>query len=470
MSVLLSLVLFFLIWLSGALLAVLVKTKSFIEVLGLGFILGTFMFTLSLIFYHSFTGSPINVQAVFIVSGGMTLLLSPFIPRLLILSRQSQSILKKISRMSLAIKIVIGILFTLVFISAIQNFFWPITDWDAMALYDFRAKIVAETGSFSLGRELGYFYQYPPFTSLLHTSVYVLGFQRAKIWYSFLYGSFLLVFYSLSRKQTSPSLSLSATLALAVNPLIAEHAIIAYTNLAYTMFLGLGIVYLWQWFTTRDSQSVILGGVLVAASCWSRSSEPFWLVGVMLLVGIAFLAMKHKIIKSFIFSILGALLIFWLRTVWPHFTAPFLATVIEQIEPVSEDGTASQMFSQIAGLTGYFKIFARIDLATFVERFVEVSKYFYNNVASVFALYFFPGMILLFFDIKSKQYRSLLRWMTTIDYVFLIFLGTFLFSFSFDSWNEIGGSANRMSMFLIPLFIFSIFTSKTLLEWVEKIK
>jgi len=355
-------------------------------------------------------------------------------------------------------------------VSAIQNLFWPITDWDAMALYDFRARVVAETGSFSLGRELGYFYQYPPFTSLLHTSVYVLGFQRAKIWYSFLYGSFLLVFFSLSRKQTSISLSLFATLTLAVNPLISEHAIIAYTNLAYTMFLGLGIIYLWQWFADKNMQTFILGSVLIAASSWVRSSEPFWLVGVVLLIGIVFLSVKHKMLRNFAAAVLGVAFIFWVRAIWPSFTEPFLSATTEHFELTSDVNTGAEMISQAPGLSEYFKIFLSSGSSMLFIHLIEVSTYFTENVAPVFGLYLMPGMVLLFFDIKRKQYRSLLHWTTTIVYIFLIFLGTFLFSFTFDSWNEIGGSANRMSMFLIPLFIFSIFTSKTLREWVEKIK
>ena len=303
MSILLSLLLFFLVWQSGALIAVLLRIKSFAEIMGLGFILGTFLFTLTLLFYHSLTGAPINASAVFVVSGGITLLLSPLIPRLLILSRQSSSFLTKLLKMPLVLKIVIGILFTLVLISVIQNLFWPITDWDAMALYDFRARIVAETGSFSLGRELGYFFQYPPFTSLLHTSTYLLGFQRAKIWYSFLYGSFLLVFFALSRKQTNLLLSLFGTLALAVNPMISGNAIVAYTNLSYTMFLGLGVIYLWQWFSSRDLNSVVLGSAFVAASCWVRSSEPFWLVGVLLLVGIIVSSIQKKMLKNIILAL-----------------------------------------------------------------------------------------------------------------------------------------------------------------------
>jgi len=470
MSILLSLLLFFLVWQSGALIAVLLRIKSFAEIMGLGFILGTFLFTLTLLFYHSLTGAPINASAVFVVSGGITLLLSPLIPRLLILSRQSSSFLTKLLKMPLVLKIVIGILFTLVLISVIQNLFWPITDWDAMALYDFRARIVAETGSFSLGRELGYFFQYPPFTSLLHTSTYLLGFQRAKIWYSFLYGSFLLVFFALSRKQTNLLLSLFGTLALAVNPMISGNAIVAYTNLSYTMFLGLGVIYLWQWFSSRDLNSVVLGSAFVAASCWVRSSEPFWLVGVLLLVGIIVSSIQKKMLKNIILATLGIAFILWIRTVWPSFTGPLLVQPELAATGEVESSLALQMSGQITGLTGYFKILATTNTQFLWERFTHVTTYFIQYVFPVFSIYLIPSLLIIIMDIKRRNVGPVIRWLTNLAFISMIFIGTFLFSFSDSSWNRIGGSANRMSMFLIPLFIFSIFSSEALKKWTTKIK
>ena len=91
-------------------------------------------------------------------------------------------------------KVLLAVL-TIIFLnSLLQNYFWPVSDWDALALYDFRGKVVAETGSFIDGIKLGYFYQYPPFTSLLHTTLYVLNFDRVKVWYSLLYVSFQIIF------------------------------------------------------------------------------------------------------------------------------------------------------------------------------------------------------------------------------------------------------------------------------------
>jgi len=372
--------------------------------------------------------------------------------------------------MPLVLKIVIGILFTLVLISVIQNLFWPITDWDAMALYDFRARIVAETGSFSLGRELGYFFQYPPFTSLLHTSTYLLGFQRAKIWYSFLYGSFLLVFFALSRKQTNLLLSLFGTLALAVNPMISGNAIVAYTNLSYTMFLGLGVIYLWQWFSSRDLNSVVLGSAFVAASCWVRSSEPFWLVGVLLLVGIIVSSIQKKMLKNIILATLGIAFILWIRTVWPSFTGPLLVQPELAATGEVESSLALQMSGQITGLTGYFKILATTNTQFLWERFTHVTTYFIQYVFPVFSIYLIPSLLIIIMDIKRRNVGPVIRWLTNLAFISMIFIGTFLFSFSDSSWNRIGGSANRMSMFLIPLFIFSIFSSEALKKWTTKIK
>src|SRR5258708_3191733 len=60
-----------------------------------------------------------------------------------------------------------------------QNLYWPVFDWDALALYDFHAKVFAQTGGMIDGIQRGYFLHYQPYTSLLHTINYLFGAEQA---------------------------------------------------------------------------------------------------------------------------------------------------------------------------------------------------------------------------------------------------------------------------------------------------
>jgi len=214
----------------------------------------------------------------------------------------------------------------------------------------------------------------------------------------------------------------------------------------------------------------VLGSAFVAASCWVRSSEPFWLVGVLLLVGIIVSSIQKKMLKNIILATLGIAFILWIRTVWPSFTGPLLVQPELAATGEVESSLALQMSGQITGLTGYFKILATTNTQFLWERFTHVTTYFIQYVFPVFSIYLIPSLLIIIMDIKRRNVGPVIRWLTNLAFISMIFIGTFLFSFSDSSWNRIGGSANRMSMFLIPLFIFSIFSSEALKKWTTKIK
>ena len=44
--------------------------------------------------------------------------------------------------------------------------------------------------------------------------------------------------------------------------------------------------------------------------------------------------------------------------------------------------------------------------------------------------------------------------MVTILLFVMIIVGTYIFSYTFGPWEEIGDSTNRMVMFLIPIILF----------------
>jgi len=125
--------------------------------------------------------------------------------------------------------------------------YYPVYVWDALALYDFRAKIIAQTGFFvQVAGNFTYFAQYPLLTSLTHTIIYLFGGNNPQFTYSIYYVSFAVIFFSLINKESGRLIALIASLFLVTSPEIFQHSIIAYTNLPYTILYVVGVLYLYK--------------------------------------------------------------------------------------------------------------------------------------------------------------------------------------------------------------------------------
>ena len=470
-------------WLSGCAIAYLFGRKSHLEMAGLGFILGSLYITLAILLIHQYSHLAISARLVLSVAylSGLTAVtvLKPSYnaSRLLFLSATSWYY-----KSSLLTKTLLIILVILGINSLLQNYFWPVSDWDALALYDFRGKVVASTGSFISGIELGYFFQYPPFTSLLHSMLYVVGFDRVKIWYSLLYFSLLIVFYAQLRKHTTTPISLAGTVSLASNPLILEHATIAYTNLSYTIFLSLGILYLVDWFRTQSVSTILLGSTLVLGSSWVRLTEPFWLVPLLILAFILIVNLRQQRTRKYaLAAAVGIMLIYWGKGIWQNFLNELFAqnltvvaeqtaapTAVTTTPPVQNTLSWLSAVPVIGAFAPYITALTSKDVPFILQRASEIASYMYAYILPTVAAYLVPALVLAYFDISKKTIHSIALLCVLILYLMLLFMGTLLFSLLDGSWSEIGGSANRMSMFLIPLFIFAIFSSQRLHLWIKK--
>lgn len=88
--------------------------------------------------------------------------------------------------------IFLSIIFFLIAWSFLATIGWPPYEWDALALYDFRGRVFAETHSlaqqiFSSHPQIEivtYNYSYPFFTSLTHALVYLLGKNNPQFLYT----------------------------------------------------------------------------------------------------------------------------------------------------------------------------------------------------------------------------------------------------------------------------------------------
>lgn len=461
---------FILIFFIGYWMTILFGVKNELERVGLSWLLGTFWFTLTSFLLHVFGGFsyelPLVLSVLILSAAGFGVLATFRMPSFTTVKNYARAV----GSYSLIEKIVLLLLFFLILESLLQNLFWPISDWDALALYDFRALVLTETGNFNEGEELGYFFQYPPYTSLLHAVSYIFHFEAAKVWYTLIYISFIGIFGALVRTQTTRLLAVISMLILALSPQVFPHSMIAYTNLSYTAFYVLGTIYMWKWLQDYQYKNVILGSVLVAGSLWIRLSEPFWIINCLLLLIGALRNLKHIPLV-----IVCLALILFTKNIWPvlverinstnAYQAPIAQTIIEPeavveaVPPASGNKYLNRALVFI-GIYGTLSQITNNSLAEIYRHVQEVNQYFLTFVTPLFNHLIVPWILVVLFEWAARnKLKLLIESGTLILILSMIWIGTFIFSFIFVTWNQIGESATRMSMFLPPLFFYTIITS-----------
>lgn len=424
---------------------------SLLERLSVSFLIGSILFTyLQFMLYAflniSFTSKNLYVLLAFLLfySLGSILIGHRFIFNQLYVFLNTAK--EKIKELLYGEKILLLALAFVVTSSLFLNFFWPVTDWDAIALYDYRAKVILATSSLERGIQEGYFLQYPLYTSLLHANSYLLSIPWSKPWYSLLYICFLMLFYSLLRKNTTRLLSLLGTVILASTPLLFTHSQVAYTNLPFTIFYVTGLLYLVVWVKDLRHSSLFIGSLLVAGSTWIRLSEPFWICAVLIvLLGLIRNKGKHVYL-----SILSILLIFFLRTPWLSFISQ---------KTGETTSTAISTFGTLRNLNQ--------DINNLFNNSVEVMAFLYKNVLPVFKFHLLPLLLVLTMAILVKNSPlkvPIIPLVATLLTFGIIALGTLIFSFTYPGWQSIPDSAARISMVMIPLILYSSFASFTVID------
>lgn len=330
-------------------------------------------------------------------------------------------------------KILIGLISFLFVSSLITNIYWPVKDWDSLALYDFRAIVFQQTGFMNEGIELGYFFQYPLFTSLFHTWVNVNGLNNPMFIYSLIYISFVVIFYFSLRKFIGKTTSLFWTLFSASLPLIYGHSTMAYTNLSYSIFFVLASIYLYRYTITYQKGELFVSSVLLSLSIWTRYSEPFWIGSI--IVAILFTLFRRKYLDLLIYLAI----IFGSRYLWIE----YLSTMNLGIGSDSNYMTNS--------------ILTALQAFNFVH-IVEVIIFFYKHIITSWSFLFFSFVMVLIM-MWLKDFRSILfdgYAVQLLLYLAILILGTYVFTSTFVGWKEIPDSAVRMSMFFPPMFIYLI--------------
>lgn len=404
----------------------LVESENFLEKLSLGYLVGMGLSTL-IFFVLNIIGVKYTTSNLFIlltVLNALIICLNLFLKKIGHIKIIPPN-LKSYSFLEWSILILLTFFFLT---SLINNLYWPINDWDALTLYDFRGQVFALTGFmdpvFSIHR---YYLGYPLLTSLSHTFVYLMGGKNPHFLYSINYIAFIVSFYYLVKRVMTRKIALLMSFLLAISFEIYDHSKLAYTNLPYTIYYCLGVIFLFFWIKNKNSKSLIISGILVGLSTWTRSSEPFWIVP--LLVVFLILISQKKI-----FGILEYFLIFFsIKLPWDFY-----------ITNKGEDITNISQYSSL-----------KLTLNLIINRAFEVTNYFYLNVLKKEALLYLIFLLGLFFISKKDKAVFYFALMVLLNLA-IIGGGIFLYSFIYPKWTTIGDSVSRMSMIFVPLIIFFI--------------
>lgn len=314
--------------------------------------------------------------------------------------------------------------------SLMQTIIWPPSEWDALALYDYRAVRFFETKSLAQSVLTNYLplvtynYSYPFFTSLLHAFIYLLGGNNPQFLYSLVYVAFIVCFYYCLRRRTTKLISMLITLAFATTPSFVYQSTVSYTNLFYSFYLGMGTIYFWEWVADRKNRYFAISALFLGLSTFIRSQEPFWMANLLI---VFIYCLKKRQIKKIIVYFAA---FFLLRQPWIIYRDSVYASVPNLVQD-------PYRFSIQIG-----KIY-------------EVIPYVVSNLASDWKVIF----LLLIFMLVLARKKIIKYWyiigLIMFDFL-IVFLGTYYLSINFDWWNRIGGSAVRMSMFFIPLILYAV--------------
>ena len=414
-----------------------------LERIGLAYLLGFGIFTL-LLFFSYLLGFKFSLLNSIIILTSVSLILFGFY------RKHFKEFFREVKNQFLKMDFSISeitmmlIIFSLFFYNLIMALYWPLVDWDAMALYDFRAKVFVATGSMDEGIRRGYFFGYPLLSSLANAWVYFLGGDNPKFLYALYYLGLILIFYSRLRQHGGRKLALFGTLSIATTPMLFEQAAVAYTNLPYITYLVSGILYLSAALSEKKYNFVILGVLLTGLSTWVRSTEPFWIIS------IAFIFLYCLFTRKFRILFFSLVLFFLIQQPWKIYEARH----------------AGQLYST----TGLISNSATILITNInSQRLAQVLRFLYNSVLNAWQPLLSLFLVFFILQIKNsfKQKNLVILFFIMSNFIILL-VGAYIFSFQYSVWEAIPGSAERMSLFFLPLFVYYIFSSDLIKQLFNK--
>ncbi len=405
---------------SGWYLTYLSPKLIILERLGLAFLLGSGLSTF-IWFLGSLIGLHLNIFTI-IISGAILGGFGLFISKLLKLGLNSQSIEKhsKTDRY-LAIAVITSLITS--FVIASYN---PLTAWDSIALYDFRGHAIAIDHDLSFSSAGAYFMSYPLMISLVHAAIYLFGGVSAQGIHAVMFASMISIIFGRLRSWTNVKYALLACLLIIFQNEIFTHSTISYTNLPYTAFLISGFLYA----VSKGKYLLILSGLLLAISGWVRSSEVFWIVGIIL---IFWQGIRNK---KIIYPILSIIIILIMRLTWTR----YMNYIYSTFGHITESTVSHFTFDSVNKI---------------IANWQPIYWYIYLNIISPYLGIWALTIPLIIITYLKRNIRLFMLLSSILISAAMVVVGVMIFSTYYTSWNEIGDSARRMVLFIIPLSLIT---------------
>lgn len=338
-----------------------------------------------------------------------------------------------------------------VLLGILINLYWPVSTWDALTMYDFRAKFFA---SGKLPQELkeiqnyGYYLgNYPFMYSIILALPHLINSSPTTLMSGF-FLSLIFIFYSyLKGKKYAEIL----TLILSVSSLLFVHSTYVYSNLPYSVFLITSAFLIWKYLENHEIKYLFLGLFMILGGSWVRFAEPFYLSIFVILI----VSLIKKVKISRLFPII-TLLVFTIitRGLWEiylngfhtgDYSLPLMAnsknTVIDGFGPILNTSVFSRVFTEIVKNWGlYWKYL------------VKATDVYQMLFCSVIILFISDRPWTDIIKKPEKYFFTLFSFFSMILFV----AGMVFYSTQIPNWFEIPDSSRRMMIFLIPSLLLSI--------------
>ena len=400
------------------------KIENFAYALPLGIGLGTWLWYLGYLMGIDFT-IPSFVLISLIVRIMLTVILRKIFPDS---SVKTDDSLNKIDKLTLAI------IFTLGLAHLTITTYNPITAWDSLALYDFRGRTIAINHDLTDLTSSSYYLSYPLMVSLMHSLVYQLGAVNPQGFHTLLFIAMIIIIWARTKNMTNSLFAALAALLSLTNYELFYHSSYAYTNIPYTVYLVTGILLLL--YPTKSNRNnisaqLLIGGLLIGLSTWIRSSEPFWVLGIFLLL---WTGIKSK---SYWSAILGIFFILTIRYSW----------LLYYTQALSQLSGVNRVESQFNPITVINRIIAN---------YLEITWYIILNIIYPYLAGWVGAIFVLLATLRKRSTAQLQLALLILILAGMVFAGIAVFSTYYATWTSIGDSARRMMLFMIPLIIISL--------------
>ncbi|MFZ0391452.1 MAG: DUF6541 family protein [Calditrichia bacterium] len=159
--------------------------------------------------------------------------------------------------------------------SFIKNMYWPVQAYDSVAGYDLMGRIISIEKTFNVSLHnydlAGPRGIYPPLVEGSFALFYLLGASSAKILNTIFYVSLLILVYQFIRKELNSIAAGLFTLILALTPELFAHSSLSLTNIPGALYVTGGLLFLYEWWRSRQFLPLMFSGLLFGLNAWARS-------------------------------------------------------------------------------------------------------------------------------------------------------------------------------------------------------